>query len=98
MTLEADEFIRRFLLHTLPDGFHRIRHYGFLANGHRDEKLALCRRLLDGRLPGPPAEQNQDSLQPRAPERCPSCGGAMVVLGILPRPTPTRLPFLDDSS
>jgi Putative transposase len=35
MTLGADEFIRRFLMHTLPDGFHRIRHYGFLANGHR---------------------------------------------------------------
>ncbi len=47
MTLDADEFIRRFLLHTLPDGFHRIRHYGFLANGHRGDKLALCRQLLD---------------------------------------------------
>ena len=46
MTLDADEFIRRFLLHTLPDGFHRIRHYGFLANGHRADKLALCRTLL----------------------------------------------------
>ena len=46
MTLDADEFIRRFLLHTLPDGFHRIRHYGFLANGHRAAKLALCRKLL----------------------------------------------------
>ena len=43
MTLSADEFIRRFLLHTVPDGFHRIRHIGFLANGHRTEKLALCR-------------------------------------------------------
>ena len=46
MTLAADEFIRRFLLHTLPHGFHRIRHYGFLGNRHRAEKLALCRRLL----------------------------------------------------
>ena len=42
MTLDADEFIRRFLLHTLPDGFHRIRHYGFLANGHRAAKLDLA--------------------------------------------------------
>ena len=98
MTLEADEFIRRFLLHTLPDGFHRIRHYGFLANGHRDKKLALCRRLLGERSPEPHAEQMQDSLQPRTPERCPSCGGAMIVLGILPRPTPARPPFWDDSS
>src|SRR6516225_5527942 len=46
MTLDADEFIRRFLLHTLPDGFHRIRHYGFLANGGRNDKIALCRQLL----------------------------------------------------
>ena len=53
MTLAADEFIRRFLLHTLPDGFHRIRHYGFLASGCRAAKLALCRRLLDA-LPPPP--------------------------------------------
>jgi hypothetical protein len=44
MTLAADEFIRRFRLHTLPDGFHRIRHYGFLANRQRAAKLALCRR------------------------------------------------------
>ena len=47
MALGAFEFIRRFLLHTLPDGFHRIRHYGFLANGTRAERLAQCRRLLD---------------------------------------------------
>src|ERR1700738_4602215 len=46
MTLTADEFIRRFLLHTLPGGFHRIRHYGFLANGHRAAKLTRCRQLL----------------------------------------------------
>jgi len=46
MTLKAGEFIRRFLLHVLPDGFHRIRNYGLLANGHRAEKLALSRKLL----------------------------------------------------
>ena len=56
MTLDADEFIRRFLLHTLPDGFHRIRHYGFLANGHRAAKLALCRKLLKTTAPSPAAE------------------------------------------
>jgi hypothetical protein len=49
MTLAAGEFIRRFHLHTLPDGFHRSRHYGFLANGERRARLALCRRLLDAR-------------------------------------------------
>src|ERR1035437_2722252 len=47
MTLTAGEFIRRFLLHVLPDGFNRIRHYGLFANGHRADKLALCRRLLN---------------------------------------------------
>ena len=46
MTLDADEFIRRFLHHTVPDGFHRIRYFGFLANRHRAAKLALCRKLL----------------------------------------------------
>ena len=46
MGLKPDDFIRRFLLHTLPDGFHRIRHFGFLANGHRTEKLAICRSLV----------------------------------------------------
>ncbi len=44
MALAAEEFIRRFLLHVLPDGFHRIRHYGFLANGHRAARLEQCRR------------------------------------------------------
>jgi Putative transposase len=52
MCLKPDEFIRRFLLHALPHGFHRIRHFGFLANGHRTQKLALCRSLLiDGGEP-----------------------------------------------
>ena len=46
MTLAADEFIRRFLLHVLPEGFQRIRYYGFLANRYREQKLARCRQLL----------------------------------------------------
>ena len=46
MTLRAAEFIRRFLLHALPDGFYRIRHHGYLANGQRAAKFAHCRRLL----------------------------------------------------
>jgi hypothetical protein len=98
MTLDADEFIRRFLLHTLPDGFHRIRHHGFLANGHRTAKLALCRRLLDVPRPEPPAGPAEDTVQPCELKRCPCCGGAMVVLGILPRSAPRRPSFWDDSS
>ncbi len=56
MTLPADEFIRRFLQHIVPDGFHRIRHFGFLANRHRAAKLALCRRLLAAPPPEPPRQ------------------------------------------
>jgi Putative transposase/Transposase zinc-binding domain len=99
MTLAAGEFIRRFLLHTLPDGFHRIRHYGFLANGHRAAKLALCRRLLDMPPQEPAADQAQDALQPLTkPERCPCCGSAMVILGSLSRSTPDRPSFWTDTS
>jgi hypothetical protein len=54
MTLSADEFIRRFLLHVLPDGFQRIRYYGFLGNRYRKEKLARCRELLGMTKPEPP--------------------------------------------
>ena len=56
MALDAGEFSRRFLPHVLPDGFHRIRHYGFLANGRRTAKLERCWRLLAASRPEPPAE------------------------------------------
>ncbi len=46
MTLTADAFIRRFLIHVLPDGFHRIRYFGFVCNRHRESKLARCRKML----------------------------------------------------
>jgi len=85
MTLAADECIRRFLLHTLPDGLHRIRHYGFLANRQRAAKLALCRKLLDAPSQEPPAEQVQDAVPSHRPDRRPTCGGAMVMLGVLAR-------------
>jgi hypothetical protein len=98
MTLAADEFIRRFLLHTLPDGFHRIRHYGFLANRRRAAKLALCRRLLDTPSQAPPAEQLQDAISSHRPERCPTCGGIMVMLAVMMRPAPCRTSFWDDTS
>ena len=60
MTLDADEFIRRFLLHVLPRGFMRLRHYGFLANRHKARTLRRCRELL-----GQPAEP-----PPRRPQEC----------------------------
>ena len=89
MTLPADEFIRRFLLHTVPDGFHRIRHVGFLANRHRTEKLALCRALLAAPTPEPPTPESYRDrtrrLTGQALDVCPDCGGAMLERGPLPR-------------
>ena len=77
MTLATDEFIRRFLLHVLPRGFHRIRHYGLLAGGYRKTSLALARTLL---AVAPPA-MNDPPVEPddfRPP--CPCCGGRMIVI------------------
>lgn len=98
MTLDAHEFIRRFLLHSLPDGFHRIRHYGFLANGHRARKLALCRRLLDTPPPAVPIEPSEDGAMVQRQHRCPCCGGAMITLAILPRPPPWQSFCWNDTS
>ena len=90
MTLGADEFIRRFLLHVLPDGFHRIRHYGYLANGHRAAKLADCRRLLAVPEPATPApaadyRERYQQLTGRSLDLCPWCGGSMIEIGVIPR-------------
>ena len=98
LSLDAHEFIRRFLHHTLPDGFHRIRHYGFLANGHRAEKLALCRKLLGTRPPNPTSTATEDTVATFPRDRCPCCGGAMIILVTLPRPPPCRPAFWNDSS
>jgi hypothetical protein len=70
LTLEAEEFPRRFLTHVLPRGFVRIRHYGLLANRGREEKLRLCRRLLLAE----PARQAVKVVQPLEPWVCPGCG------------------------
>ena len=81
MTLPTHEFIRRFLIHVLPKGFHRIRHYGFLANGQRAANLDLARKLLnvpaepDAPEPGESEPDNRASDQP-----CPVCGGTMLVI------------------
>jgi hypothetical protein len=102
MTLAADEFIRRFLLHAVPDGFHRIRHIGFLANGHRTAKLALCRALLAAPMPQPPSPESYRERHRRLTGEdlsvCPDCGGTMQERGLLqPRPPP-RPAFWCDSS
>ena len=87
MTLAAGEFIRRFLMHTLPDGFHRIRHFGLFANGHRADKLAQCRRLLGVATV---EAETCDSTRARQRRRqrdfadevraCPCCGGRMITI------------------
>jgi hypothetical protein len=82
MTLATDEFIRRFLLHVLPRGFHRIRHYGLLAGGSRKDCLALVRQLL----PAAPPATNDPPTEPddfRPP--CPCCGGRMIVVEVFER-------------
>ena len=103
MTLSADEFIRRFLQHTVPSGFHRIRHIGFLANCHRAAKLALCRDLLAAPPPpdAPPPRRWQDRLRDLtgvAIDVCPCCGGQMLICGLLPPSQPPRPPTWCDSS
>ena len=92
MTLDAHEFMRRFLLHVLPSGFHRIRHYGLIANAARRQHLAQARELLDV-LP--------DAAEPQLPDAriavqptfiCAHCGAAMIVIETFIRGEPIRAP------
>ena len=87
MTLATDEFIRRFLLHVLPDGFHRIRHYGLLASNQRATTIARIRGIIAAAIPGgtgedgdaqAPVEQHDRPDEGRPP--CPCCGGRMIVV------------------
>jgi hypothetical protein len=96
MTLEAHEFMRRFLLHVLPGGFHRIRHYGLLANAGRRTNLARVRALLLGEAreadgePQDAAAGLPKSVQP--PFVCPCCGAAMRIIETFLRRQPIRAP------
>ncbi|WP_027545409.1 IS91 family transposase [Bradyrhizobium sp. WSM2254] len=103
MTLGADEFIRRFLLHVLPNGFQRIRYFGFLANRYRAEKLALCRQLMQM---SPPTATRKVSMDYRDRyevltgvflKTCPLCrGGTMVVIETF-ECAANRAPIMDTS-
>ena len=91
MTLPAAEFVRRFLMHVLPDGFHRIRHVGFLANTKRVKEIARARVLLADRMPPPallpaepPAETPVAEAAPQ-PTPCPCCGGRMILFEVIER-------------
>ncbi len=95
MTLKAEEFIRRFLLHVLPQGFVKIRHFGFLANRCRRDKVLLCRDLLAASSTAPPGLVRHDSHshEPEADrvEHCPRCkvGSMRPVEILLPQVFPT---------
>jgi len=99
MTLEVGEFIRRFLIHVLPVGFHRIRSYGLFANGARAGNIARARELLST-----PAQQNQpaDAEDPNLSYKCPCCGGRMIIIetfepGCSPRTHPISSIRIDTS-
>lgn len=83
MRLPTGEFIRRFLIHVLPSGFHRIRHTGFLANGIRRDRIVEIRRLLNTE-PEPnkttDETENSEPDDPNACQPCPKCGGTMIVI------------------
>jgi Putative transposase len=99
MRLHPHEFIRRLLLHVLPKGFHRIRHYGLFANANRAETIATARALLGADPPAADPQQQSDILPiaPRVlPCPCPRCGDRMIVIEVFARgckprwrPTPT---------
>jgi hypothetical protein len=91
MTLATDEFIRRFLIHVLPKGFHRIRHYGLLAKGSCADNIARARQLLA--VAEPECQPAASAVDPGKPT-CPCCGGRMIVIevfarGAMPRYRPT---------
>jgi hypothetical protein len=105
MTLDADEFIRRFLIHVLPNGFHRIRHYGLFANANRASNIALARRLLGTPAPPPSSEDSdgtENSHEDNERNACPCCGGRMTIVetfepGCQPRLWPIPPIGLDSS-
>ena len=90
MTLSPDEFMRRFLLHVLPSGFHRIRHYGLLANAGRPRHLACVRDLLNAPQPEPVSDDAPVAAIPTFICRC--CGGMMHVAEVIMRRQPIRDP------
>jgi hypothetical protein len=87
MTLDAHEFIRRFLIHVLPNGFHRIRHYGLLASGVKADNLLLARKLL---ATAPPAPEDTACEPPTALKPCPCCGSAMRIIEVFAAGEPAR--------
>ena len=94
MTLAAHEFIRRFLLHMLPSGFHRIRHYGLLAGAMRADNIERARHLLAAAesAPQPSREADNPAEDVSPARRCPCCGGRMIIIETFEGPRPWRSP------
>ena len=94
MTLAAREFIRRFLLHVLPGGFHRIRHYGLLAGAMRANNIERARQLLAAAegAPQPSREAGNPAEDVSSARRCPCCGGRMTIVETFEGPRPWRSP------
>ena len=96
MTLSADEFIRRFLLHVLPKGFHRIRHYGLLASAGCKTNIARARELMAAPMPevDPPAAHDTADPHTTTDYRppCPCCGGRMIIVEVFARDSAPRGP------
>ena len=95
MTLAAHEFIRRFLLHVLPNGFHRIRHYGLIAGAVRVDNIVRARQLLAAAQAAPQrphaeADSQADDVSPA--RRCPCCGGRIIIVETFEGPHPWRSP------
>jgi hypothetical protein len=96
MTLDAGEFIRRFLLHALPSGFHRIRHYGLLAGAVRLQNIERARQLLaavGADLQRPRSKADSQAEDVSSARRCPCCGGRMIIVETFEGPRPARPPF-----
>ena len=99
MSLPVVEFLRRFLMHVLPKGFVRIRHYGFLANRCRQEKLVRCRQLLDAPVHKPTPSATEDLAETANSTQCPTCGqGVMAILWYFDPGDQPRAPVALDSS
>jgi len=103
MTVSAEEFLRRFVRHVLPRGFVKVRHYGFLGNRHRADKLKVCRRLLlpvavmgttaepaTQRSPLQPSTTVEAKVTPAPAQHCPRCGGCRFIRLPLPKETDDR--------
>ena len=95
MTLDAAEFIRRFLLHVLPSGFHRIRHYGLFGGTVRADNIERARQALAASDDAPQrsrAEADSEAEDIPPARRCPCCGGRMIIVETFEGPRPARSP------